>query len=186
LGILWGIFADKLGTRWFGVVGSLVMTVALLRLSSQSSLAVFYAFYFLFGAVGHAMVPSPLFANVGFWFTYNPGLALGITASGGAIGQGVVLYLAGLAITAYGWQTAYQLMALAFLVMTLPIACFVRESPRRLQVRLTTIVETREFPLSEMEAVTWLGIAVIFCCNCMAVPIVHLVPLSTDHGMNMA
>jgi MFS family permease len=184
-GILWGVIADKFGTRWFGIVGSLAMTVALFLLSSQNSLAEFYAFYFLFGAVGHAMVTSPLFANVGFWFKYSPGLALGITASGGAIGQGVVPYLAGLAITAYGWQAAYQLMALAFLVVTLPVACFVRESPRRQQVRLTTIVETREFPLSEIEVITWIGIAVIFCCNCMAVPIVHLVPLLTDNGMTM-
>ena len=184
-GIFWGIIADKFGTRWFGIVGALVMTLALFLLSGQGSLAEFYAFYFLFGAVGHAMVSSPLFANVAFWFTYKPGLALGITASGGAVGQGVIPYLAGMAITAYGWQTAYQLMALAFLVVTLPIACFVRESPRRQHVRLTPNDEPREFPLSELEVITWLGIAVIFCCNCMAVPIVHLVPLLTDNGMTM-
>jgi MFS family permease len=184
-GILWGIVADRFGTRWFGIVGALVMALALFLLSAQSSLAEFYAFYFLFGAVGHAMVTSPLFANVGFWFRRNPGLALGITASGGAVGQGVVPYLTGLAITAYGWQTAYQLTALTFLVVALPIACFVRESPRRRLVRMSPIDEPREFPLSEIEVVTWLGIAVIFCCNCMSVPIVHLVPLLTDNGMTM-
>ncbi|GIS32908.1 MAG: hypothetical protein Ct9H90mP4_08220 [Gammaproteobacteria bacterium] len=43
----------------------------------------FMGFIFLFGAFGNAMVTSPLFANVGFWFRNNPGLALGITASGG-------------------------------------------------------------------------------------------------------
>ncbi|MCH2695793.1 MAG: MFS transporter, partial [Acidobacteriia bacterium] len=38
----------------------------------------------------------------------------------------------------------------------------------------------RDFPLSEKEAITWLCSAVIFCCICMSVPIVHLVPLLTD------
>jgi hypothetical protein len=31
----------------------------------------FYGLYFLFGAFGNAMVTSPLFANVGFWFNQN-------------------------------------------------------------------------------------------------------------------
>ena len=43
---------------------------------------------------------SPLYANVGFWFRQQPGLALGITA-GGAVGQGVMPLCAGLAISAY-------------------------------------------------------------------------------------
>ena len=33
---------------------------------------------------------------------------------------------------------------------------------------------------TEKEAITWLCSAVIFCCICMSVPIVHLVPLLTD------
>jgi MFS family permease len=65
LGILWGFIADKFGKRWLGIVGSLVMTVALFLLSSQSCLAGFYVFYFLLSAVGHAMVSSSLVANVG-------------------------------------------------------------------------------------------------------------------------
>ncbi len=181
-GVLWGTVADRYGSRWFGVVAALSMTLSLFLLSRQATIYHFYAFYFLFGAFGNGLISSPLFANVGFWFRSNPGLALGITASGGAFGQGVVPYFAGTAIAAYGWQSAYQLMALAYLLIALPVGLLIRESPRREQARVNASVEVRDFPLSNFEVVVWISIAVIFCCNCMAVPIVHLVPLLTDAG----
>lgn len=179
-GVLWGYVADRYGSRWFGVVAALTMSLSLFMLSSLTSIFQFYAFYFLFGAFGNAMASTPLFANVGFWFRHNPGLALGITASGGAIGQGVIPYLAGLAISSHGWQWAYQAMALSYIVIALPIAFLVRESPRREKARTAPESEVRHFPLSEKEVVIWVSVAVMFCCNCMAVPIVHLVPMLTD------
>jgi MFS family permease len=184
-GVLWGFLADKYGTRWYGVIGSLFMALALYLLSRQSTLTEFYVCYFLFGAFGNAIVTSPLFANVGFWFRKNPGLALGITASGGAVGQGIVPFLAGLGITHYGWQQTYVIMASSYLIISLPVAFLVRESPRRERARVTPEVEVLDSPVSEREAVTWICVAVIFCCNCMAVPIVHLVPLLTDAGRSM-
>jgi len=184
-GVFWGFIADRFGTRWFGVVAAFAMTLSLLMLSEQTSLFEFYAFYFLFGAFGNAMVSSPLFANVGFWFSRNPGLALGVTAAGGAVGQGVIPYLVGSAITSYGWQSAYTIMAWSYLVIALPIAFLIRESPRREQARVAPGKEARDFPLSETEVVAWLGVAVIFCCNCMSVPIVHLVPMLTDENRSM-
>ena len=179
-GVLWGFVADKYGSRWFGVVAAITMSLCLFMLSAQTNIFQFYAFYFLFGAFGNAMASTPLFANVGFWFRHNPGLALGLTASGGAIGQGVVPYLAGMAITANGWQWAYQAMAISYLVIALPIGLLVRESPRRQKARVSPETEVRHFPLSEQEVVLWMCLAVMFCCNCMAVPIVHLVPMLTD------
>jgi MFS family permease len=179
-GILWGYVADRWGSRWFGVAAAIAMSTSLYLLSNQTNIFQFYAFYFVFGAFGNAMASTPLFANVGFWFRYNPGLALGLTASGGAIGQGIVPYLAGWAITAHGWQWAW-----VYLVIALPIAFLVRESPRREQARVSTHVEERNFPLSEKEVIIWISIAVMFCCNCMSVPIVHLVPMLTDDGRTM-
>jgi OFA family oxalate/formate antiporter-like MFS transporter len=101
-GVLWGFVADRFGTRSFGVIGALIMALSLYLLSGLTNIVQFYAFYFLFGAFGNAMVSTPLFANMGFWFRQNPGLALGVTASGGAIGQDIVPFLAGISISSYG------------------------------------------------------------------------------------
>ena len=179
-GVFWGYIADKYGTRWFGIVAAIMMSLSLFLLSKQATIYHFYGFYFLFGAFGNAMVTSPLFANVGFWFRNNPGLALGITAAGGAVGQGLIPYISGIIIGNDGWQAAYYFMAIVYLAIAIPAALFIRESPWREQARTSAEDEPRDFPLSEKEAITWLCSAVIFCCICMSVPIVHLVPLLTD------
>ena len=184
-GVYWGYIADKHGTRLFGFVAAIFMSVTLYLLSDQSSLFQFYLLYFLFGAFGCAMVMSPLFANVGFWFRSNPGLALGIAASGGAIGQAIVPYVCGILIESSGWQEAYVFLAIVYIVIAFPVAFLVKESPWRERARVSTEEELREFPLSEKEVVSWISFAVIFCCVCMSVPIVHLVPLLTDAGFTL-
>ena len=184
-GVLWGYIADRFGTRWFGLIAAFAMSGSLFALSQQESILQFYGLYFLFGAFGNAMVTSPLFANVGFWFTHKPGLALGITASGGAVGQAVAPYLCALSLELYGWQTTYMLSAGFYLALALPVALLIRESPDREQARLQLVDEERTFPLSEREVIVWISVAIIFCCTCMSVPIVHLVPLLTDSGFSL-
>ena len=184
-GVLWGYIADRFGTRWFGLIAAFAMSGSLFALSQQASILQFYGLYFLFGAFGNALVTSPLFANVGFWFTHKPGLALGITASGGAVGQAVVPYLCALSLEQYGWQTTYMLSAACYLALALPVALLIRESPSREQARLQMVDEVRTFPLSEREVIVWISVAIIFCCTCMSVPIVHLVPLLTDSGFSL-
>lgn len=181
-GVIWGYVADKVGGRWLGLLGALTMGTLLYLMSHQSSLWQFYVLYFLFGALGNGAVSSPLFASVGFWFKRQPGFALGVTAAGGAAGQGVVPFLASIAITRYGWETAYQLMAVTYLVIALPVAFLIREAPDRVFGGGAQPAHLRAVSLSEREVIVWISVAVIFCCNCMAIPIVHLVPLLTDQG----
>jgi predicted MFS family arabinose efflux permease len=121
-------------------------------------------------------------ANVAFWFHKSPGLALGIAAAGGAFGQGLIPYVAGSIIEDRGWRAAYATLAWIYFAIALPLALLIRESPSRVLARGQATLPPADAPVSEIEAVTWISIAVIFCCSCMAVPIVHLVPLLTDAG----
>ena len=184
-GVIWGQVADKYGTKWFGLAGALSMSLTLLALSSLNSIYQFYLLYFLFGALGSALLFSPLYANVGFWFRENPGLALGIAASGGAVGQAFIPHLSGILILSYGWQSAYIYLALIYISISLPISLLIKESPWRVDARSDAISEERHFPLSEKAVVAWISFAVIFCCVCMSVPIMHLVPLLTDKGFSL-
>ena len=184
-GVIWGQVADKYGTKWFGLAGAISMSLTLLALSSLDSIYQFYLLYFLFGALGSALLFSPLYANVGFWFRENPGLALGIAASGGAVGQAFIPHLSGILILSYGWQSAYIYLALIYISISLPISLLIKESPWRVDARSDAISEERHFPLSEKAVVAWISFAVIFCCICMSVPIMHLVPLLTDKGFSL-
>ena len=179
-GIIWGYVADKYGTRLFGFFATFFMVSCLFFLGKQNSILHFYALYFCFGAFGNAVVGSPLYANVGFWFKKNPGLALGITAAGGAAGQGIIPLLSTNLIQAYGWQDAYMYLSYIYLFIMAPFSFLIKESPRRKKARIAIEDEFRDFPLSEKEVITWISCAVVFCCICMSVPIVHLIPLLTD------
>ena len=184
-GVLWGQVADKYGTKWFGFVGAICMSLVLFALSSLDSIAQFYTLYFLFGAMGSALLFSPLYANVGFWFKENPGLALGLAASGGAIGQAFIPHLSGILIESSGWKLAYVNLAIIYIFISLPISFLIKESPWRINARNQEEEEERGFPLSEKEVVAWISVAVIFCCICMSIPIMHLVPLLTDKGFSL-
>lgn len=184
-GVIWGQVADKFGTRWFGFVGAICMSLALFFLSGMDSVFQFYLLYFLFGAMGSALLFSPLYANVGFWFKENPGLALGLAASGGAIGQAFIPHISGILIESSGWKSAYVNLAFIYIVIALPISFLIKESPWRISARSDDHKDDRYFVLSEKEVVSWISLAVIFCCICMAIPIMHLVPLLTDQGFSL-
>ena len=184
-GVIWGQVADKYGTKWFGYIGAICMSLVLFALSSLDSIIQFYLLYFLFGAMGSALLFSPLYANVGFWFRENPGLALGLAAAGGAIGQAFIPHLSGILIENSGWKSAYIDLAIIYILIALPISFLIQESPWRINARTNTVEEDTDFPLSEKEVVAWISFAVIFCCVCMSIPIMHLVPLLTDKGFSL-
>ena len=184
-GVMWGQLADKYGTKWFGAIGAVCMSLTLFSLSGLGSILQFYILYFLFGAFGCALLFSPLYANVGFWFRENPGLALGIAASGGAIGQAFIPHISGVLIESGGWEDAYIKLAIIYIIIAFPVSLLIKESPWRITARTEDESESRDFPLSEKEVVAWISFAVIFCCVCMSVPIMHLVPLLTDNGFTL-
>jgi len=186
-GLFWSYIADRFGSRWLVLFGSITLGIPLLLLSGVETITEFYLYYFIFGALGHATVTSPLYANVGMWFTKNVGLAIGLTAAGGAIGQGVVPYIARYLIDKDNWQTAYSTLGTAYIVIAIPVALLVRDSPRRNLIEneaAPTQSDGTPFPLSTKTVLLWISSAVIFCCIAMSIPVVHLVPLLTDIGIS--
>ena len=67
----------------------------------------------------------------------------------------------------------------------MPISFLIKESPWRISARSDEEVGDTNFPLSEKEVVAWISFAVIFCCVCMSIPIMHLVPLLTDKDFSL-
>ncbi|MDP6429060.1 MAG: MFS transporter [Rhodospirillales bacterium] len=184
--VIWGILADRHGTRWITMFSAPVLGVSLLLLSRIDSLWEFYAYHLLFGALGHGALTGPLYANVSLWFRRNIGLAIGITISGGAVGQGVVPMIARLLISEYGWSDTYAILGTGYLIIAIPVALLVRNPPRREGSdgsETPPMRDGRPFPLPPLVVVSWIALAVIFCCITMSVPIVHLVPLLTDRGI---
>ena len=149
----------------------------------QNDLWSIYLLYFLIGAAGFACLFTPLLALSGLWFNQRKGLAIGIVTAGGAIGQGIVPYLTQLMTTEFGWRDAAFYLGAGYSVLLFPLLFLLRPAPSVAQP-----LGQAEQPNSNLwgvpHAITipWLSLAGFFCCVCMAVPLVHLVPLGIDLG----
>ncbi|MEE8306982.1 MAG: MFS transporter, partial [Gammaproteobacteria bacterium] len=187
LGLFWGFVADRWGCRWATVVAALAMPVAFLFLSRTETLWQFYLAYSIFGGFGFAALVSPVTATAGFWFEKRKGLAIGLVSAGGAVGAGAVPFCARLLITDYGWQNAFMILAICYLAIALPLVLLIREAPARLAARGSTSpgsTGNTNYPIASNEVISWIAPAALFCCVCMAVPLVHVVPMISDRGLS--
>jgi MFS family permease len=180
-GILWGTLSDRIGAKTIAFIGAIAISGALALLSLQRDLWAIYALYFFIGCVGFACLFTPLLALVGLWFDRRKGLALGIVTAGGAIGQGLVPYVTRLLISAADWRDAALYLGVGYLVLLLPAIFLLKPPPVLIdegeEIRAS---DDNHWNMPHRISIPWLCAAGLFCCICMAVPIIHLVPLGTD------
>jgi MFS family permease len=182
-GLVWGGLSDRIGARKIAFIGAAAMSAGLIALKWQSGLSLLYVLYFLIGAFGFAPLFAPLIALTGLWFNERKGLAIGIVTAGGAIGQGVVPYLGRLLITELGWRDAMLYLGIGYFVVLFPLMFLLRPAP---SVGRPSHQAGRSddnlWNMPHAISIPWLCLAGLFCCICMAVPLVHLVPLGIDLG----
>ena len=184
-GLLWGSLSDRIGARKIAFLGAVSISGGLMLLGQQNELWAIYVIYFVMGGLGFACLFTPLVALVGLWFDKNKGLAIGIVTAGGAIGQGIVPVILRALISASDWRDAAFYLGLGYLVLLLPLLLLLRPPPvlETAEVQINTS-DDNLWGISHKVTIPWLAFAGIFCCICMAVPIVHLVPLVTDIGLS--
>ncbi|WP_416899294.1 MAG: MFS transporter [Minwuia sp.] len=186
-GIFWGWLADRRGGRHIALFGVIMMGLSYFALTFTENLLYYYLMHFAFGALGNSAVGTPLFATVGFWFTRNQGLAIGLMAAGGAFGQALFPFLARTLIDIWDWQTAYAAIGITFLALGVPLALLVRDPPSRVRTKGMPPPVTHGEPpppVPPRVSLPFLSAAAYFCCICMSVPIVHVVALTSDRGID--
>lgn len=174
-GIAMGFLADRFATRTICLAGAATLAISLLLAARAEALWQFYALFFIAGAIGGGALFAPVIALVGGWFRTGAGLAIGIASAGQALGQGMVPFVAGHLIAAFGWQGALGLIG-AFAAATLvPLALLMRPPPA---LPATASAPGADTPLLPPRIVLpALSLAALGCCTGMAVPLMHLVPL---------
>lgn len=182
-GIVMGGIADRANIRSVCLFGSVVTGCCVLAAAWADARWQFYLLFFIAGAFGGGALFAPLIALVGKWFRSGAGLAIGIAAAGQAVGQGGVPFGTAFMIEALGWRGAFSALGIITLALLVPLALLTREPPRR---SAGTAAGNAAAPvsLSTPAVVTWLSAAVLFCCACMAVPLMHLVPLIQGHSIS--
>jgi MFS family permease len=171
--VVMGFVSDRIGIRALCLVAVTAMGACLVLTAQAHALWQVYVIFFLAGALGGGALFGPLFATVGNWFPGMAGLAIGIAAAGQAVGQGGVPFLSAYLIERLGWRGAMIALGTATLAVLIPLAACMREAPA--PARASRAVQVP--PIPSVVAVPVLSAAVFFCCACMAVPLMHLMPL---------
>jgi MFS family permease len=188
-GIVMGALADRFSARPIVLFGSLVLGGSLILLGHIDSLWQFYLLYGpLIGALALATFLTPLLTSVSFWVEKHRGLAIGIVMGGQSLGGAVVPVVARHLISAVGWRETYVILGTAALLLLVPLALLVREPPGLAEAKAFSRRAGRQggrgnLPIDPAVLLGVLCCAIVLCCICMSIPVVHLVSLATDNGI---
>ncbi len=133
VGPIFGFFAgwivDRFGPRRLMLAGILMAGGALVGLAHTTALWMFYLFY-VFNALGYVCGgPLPNQVLLSRWFDRSRGKAMGFAYLGIGVGGTLVPLLSARLVAAFGWRDALQALGIVIIVLALPFAYFVRESP---------------------------------------------------------
>ncbi len=173
-GIMMGSLADRTPIRHIALAGAVAVGLCVSLAAGADRLWQFYLLFFLAGLFGAGLF-GPAITLVGSWFPSGAGLAIGIAAAGQAAGQGGVPFATAFLIEVLGWRGALLAQGLLTLGVLVPLALLLREPLGA--VRAGPGAHAEPTPLPRAVAIVWLSAAVLLCCTCMAVPLMHLVPL---------
>ena len=182
-GIVMGRIADRTTKRRVCLFGAIALGVCVLAASWANKLWHLYLLFFLAGAFGGGSLFAPLIALVGNWFRMGAGLAIGIVSAGQAVGQGGVPFGTTFIINALGWRGAVATLGIIILATLIPLALLIKEPPGRAVCAVASDSDAA-VPLSPTIVMVWLSAAVLGCCTCMSVPLMHLVPLIQGKGIS--
>ena len=129
-GFIAGWVVDKFGPRRLMMAGILMAGVAVIGLSGMSAIWMFYLFY-LFNAVGYVCGgPLPNQVLLSRWFDKARGKAMGFAYLGIGVGGALVPLLSKWLTDEFGWRGSLRAIGILMIVLALPMAYFVKDSPR--------------------------------------------------------
>jgi MFS family permease len=193
-GLLVGWALDRFGARATASVGTLLLVLSLVLTALVRNVWEFAAVYGVLLALGLA-VTGPVMASgvVARWFNRRRGTALSLLGSASMTGMSLLVPLVTWLILAYGWRTAYMLIAVGVLAGMLPLSLWViRDSPESMRLApdgappepTTSGAPARVSAVTAMQTLAFWQLAGSFftCGFSMSLLSAHGIPMLTDHG----
>lgn len=123
-----GNLIKKYDIRMIMTAGVILVSLSLIGFSCSSKLIHFYIFAIPEGlglAATCLIPPGVLLTN---WFKEKRGLAMGVALAGSGIGGAIISNFTVWLITTYSWRTAYVVIAIIILVLSIPFTTLVIRS----------------------------------------------------------
>lgn len=181
-GVVSGRLADRIGARPVLIFGVLVLGICYLSAYFLTSLWQYYVVFAIAGFFGAGAIFAPVMALVGNWFAAGAGLAIGIVSAGQALGQGGVPFASSFLIKAYGVQGALGVTGAVMLAVMVPLSLLMRPALKAAPSAVN--LDAGETAIPYNVVIVRMSAAIILCCTCMSVPLMHLVPLVQDAGFS--
>jgi MFS family permease len=148
LGFFAGWFIDRFGPRRLMLAGILMGGIALVGLSTVTTLWQFYLFY-VFNALGYMCAgPLPNQVLTARWFNKTRGKAMGFAYLGIGVGGMLVPQIAKWLNIQFGWHQALMLLGILMVVISFPMAWIVKEDPEKQSIE--TNKEDPKIPLNKI------------------------------------
>jgi len=127
---LTGWLVDRLGPRRMIFAGGLIVALGLFVVSRATSLATFYGGFALIAIGNDCCGMTVMVTAVTHWFKRRLGLASGLTVAGYGFGGLLIPVMVAL-IDSFGWRGAVTVLAIAVLVVVVPLSLLFRHKPEK-------------------------------------------------------
>jgi MFS family permease len=149
-GFIAGWMVDRFGPRRLMMAGILMAGAALIGLGYVSTLGMFYLCY-LFNALGYVCGgPLPIQVLLSRRFDASRGKAMGIAYLGIGLGGAAVPWVSNVLVHQFGWQTALRILGLLIILISFPLAFFLKEPPQETQQAPSTAPASSSGPFKNM------------------------------------
>lgn len=188
--MLLGRYVDRYGMSLVLIGSSLLLAAGFLLASLSGNIWQFALVQGVFIGIGTAASFGPMIADVSHWFARRRGIAVATVACGNYIAGAFWPLMLKDMIASDGWQAAYVVLAVASLVIMIPLSFLLRRrlpediAPAGPVVRSTGLMLSID--LSPRSLQLLLAVAGIGCCVAMSMPQVHIVAYCVDLGFGSA
>jgi MFS family permease len=185
-GIMMGRIAERVGTRWTVMFGSLMIGVGLALSTLGPPWPLWIGHGLFIGLIGLGGINAPMYIYVSRWFDRRRGSALALISSGSYLAGAMWPPVFERAIAAFGWRQTMLWYALAEIVVIVPLAAiYFRHPPEVTYPAVTSSGGEKARVLGWPPNVVFAMMcgAAVLCCIPMAMPQGHLVAFCSDLGI---
>jgi len=186
-GIMMGRIAERVGTRWTVICGSLMIGLGLVISTFGPPWPLWIGHGLFIGLIGLGGINAPLYIYVSRWFDRRRGSALALISSGSYLAGAVWPPVFERAIAAFGWRQAMLWYALAEIIVIVPLAAiFFRTAPEIIHPATAAAgngIKARVLGWPPNVVFAMMCAAAVLCCIPMAMPQGHLVAFCSDLGI---
>jgi MFS family permease len=185
-GIIMGQLAEKIGTRWTVMIGSVSIACGL----AISTLGLPYPLWIghglFIGLFGLGGVNAPLYVYISRWFDKRRGSALALISSGSYLAGTLWPPIFERAIAQVGWRECMLIFAVLEMVVAIPLAFVMFKAPPDLPEPVvphgSRSARPQVFGWPANRVFAMMCAASVLCCITMSMPQQHIVAFCSDLG----